>query len=216
MKFIGTDEFYIGSTGISFDHRWYRHNLDLKAQRHKNEIVQNYYNKYGGPLFEIMEEIKISDTSALRAMLLEREQYYLDTLNPKLNVCPTAGSNLGKIYLPFTEDHKRKIGEASKGRIHTEETKKKIGDVHRGKSMSEESRRKMSKSHSSKILTEEHKENISLSTKGKKKGPFSDEHRKNISKSLKGKSTWNKGIPRSEETKAKIRATIRKKKIKNN
>jgi len=116
MTFIGTNEFYIGSTGISFNHRWYRHSLNLKAQRHKNRIVQNYYNKYGEPKFEIIEEVKKFNGTEFKIILLKKEQHYLDTLNPKLNVCPIAGSSLGRYYPPLSEEHKRKIREAGKGR----------------------------------------------------------------------------------------------------
>ena len=68
MTFTGTDEFYIGSTGVSFNHRWHRHNLDLEAKRHKNRIVQNYYNKYGQPKFEVIENIKKFNGSVFKTL----------------------------------------------------------------------------------------------------------------------------------------------------
>ena len=46
---------------------------------------------------------------------------------------------------PFSEEHKRKIGEASKGRIPTEETKRKRSETMKGVPKSEETRRRMSK-----------------------------------------------------------------------
>ena len=78
--------------------------------------------------------------------------------------------------------------------------------------------------HSNIILSEEHKLKIGNSLKGRK---FTDEHKRRLSESNKGKnkgktawnkgkkigSTWNKGIPHSEETKQKLReAWVRRKK----
>ena len=50
----------------------------------------------------------------------------------------------GKKLPPFTEEHKRKIGEASKKRIISEETKEKIRKIKTGKRASEETKKKMS------------------------------------------------------------------------
>lgn len=213
MTFTGTDEFYIGSTGVSFNHRWHRHNLDLEAKKHKNRIVQNYYNKYGQPKFEVIENIKKFNGSVFKTFLLEREQYYLNILNPKLNVCPIAGSSLGRYYPPLSEEHKRKIGEAGKGRIATKETREKISNGNKGKVVSKEARERMSKSHTGKILTEEHRKNIGLVNKGVKRPPFTVEHRRKIGEASKGRIAWNKDIPRSEKVKSKIRLTIKKNKM---
>lgn len=45
-----------------------------------------------------------------------------------------------------SEETKRKISEANKGKIVSEETKKKLADAHRGIHPSEETKRKMSES----------------------------------------------------------------------
>ena len=53
--------------------------------------------------------------------------------------------NKGKTGLPkHSEEHKRKIGEALKGRIHSEESKRKMSEAKKGRTFSEETRRKMS------------------------------------------------------------------------
>lgn len=43
-----------------------------------------------------------------------------------------------------TEEHRRKIGDASKGRQHSAKVKEKIGLAHSGKTVSEETRHKLS------------------------------------------------------------------------
>lgn len=55
-----------------------------------------------------------------------------------------SGSNNPMYGKKFTEEHRRKIGEASKGRHHSDETKEKISLAHRGKIVSEETRQKLS------------------------------------------------------------------------
>lgn len=47
----------------------------------------------------------------------------------------------------LSEEHKIKIGLASKGRKHSDETKRKIGLASKGKILSEETKRKISENH---------------------------------------------------------------------
>ena len=98
---------------------------------------------------------------------------------------------------PMSEEHKRKIGDAEKGKIVSEETREKIGNAHRGKQISEEQKKKLSKVNSGinnpmygKRHTKEAKEKISKSNKGKpspmKNKHHTDEAKKKISSSHKG------------------------------
>lgn len=86
--------FYIGSSWNLYK-RYKEHTNDLKKNRHTNDHLGNSWNKYGEAnfLFEIIEECEINN-------ILEREQYYLDTLFPwkrgvGFNHSPTAKSILG-------------------------------------------------------------------------------------------------------------------------
>lgn len=66
-------------------------------------------------------------------LLLEREQYYIDNLNPKYNISKIAGSRLG---CKFNEKTKSLLRIASTGRKHTEKTKvkmKELAKVRKGK-----------------------------------------------------------------------------------
>ena len=49
--------------------------------------------------------------------------------------------NYGKTH---SEEHKRNISEAQKGRTHSEETRRKLSDAHKGKTLSDETKRKLS------------------------------------------------------------------------
>lgn len=74
----------------------------------------------------------------------------------------------------MTEEHKRKIGEANKGRHRSEETRRKLSESHKGqkpwnigKHYSEETLKKMSEVQKGKHLSEETKKKISEANKGK-------------------------------------------------
>lgn len=79
------NKIYIGSS-INVTSRIRNHFNDLKAKRHKNNYLQNVYNKYGKEIFtwSLIEKCK-------KERLLEREQYYLDSLKPEYNICKIAG-----------------------------------------------------------------------------------------------------------------------------
>lgn len=113
----------------------------------------------------------------------------------------------------LSEEHKKKISEANKGRIPwnkgkhwSEETKRIISEKTKGrpssmkcKHHSEETKRKIAESSKGKRLTEEAKRKISESTKGRlvwNKGKRnSEETRHKISEALKGHTPWNKDGP---------------------
>lgn len=67
---------YIGSSN-SLDKRWYQHSFQLKNGIHANQHLQRAWNLYGEDnfVFEIIEECSPE-------IQFEREQYYLNTLNP--------------------------------------------------------------------------------------------------------------------------------------
>ena len=69
----------------------------------------------------------------------------------------------GKSRKPLSEEHKRKISDTLKGKTHSEETKRKMRGIH----LSEETKRKLSEAHKGKHHSEETKRKISESNKGK-------------------------------------------------
>ena len=73
------DKEYIGSS-CNIGHRLKHHLWSLENLKHHNRTMQNLYNKYGKDeiYFTVLEEC--SDI-----MLIEREAYYINTLNPYIN-----------------------------------------------------------------------------------------------------------------------------------
>jgi group I intron endonuclease len=82
---------YIGSS-IDLDRRRKQHFVELLKDEHCNSHLQNAYNKYGKEnfTFEILEII--TDQDNIKQVLLDREQFYIDTLNPEYNICKIAGA----------------------------------------------------------------------------------------------------------------------------
>jgi group I intron endonuclease len=121
----------------------------------------------------ILEHIDISNLSKedARKLILSREQYYIDTLNPEYNILSTAGSTLGFIH---TVESKILISEARKGKLSSAETKAKLREINSG-----EKNPNFGKAH-----TAETKTKLSLANYGK---TLSDE--------TKAKMATAKGIP---------------------
>lgn len=73
---IVNGKFYIGSSN-DIKARWRQHKDKLRVNKHGNTYLQNAWNKYGEEnfLFEVVEECNPE-------FQFEREQYYLNTLNP--------------------------------------------------------------------------------------------------------------------------------------
>lgn len=211
---------YIGSS-INFQTRKKTHLIELKANKHHSQYLQRAWNKYGEQnfTFEVLEICKIE-------YLIEREQHYIDTINPEYNISRTAGSCLGCKHSeetkqklsrivtgikrpPRTLEHRRKLSEANKGKPFTEERCQNISTGNKGKKKrprTEEYCRNIAKAHIGIPLSEEHKKSISESHKGK---VLTEEHRNNISKALMGnKRTLGHSL--SEEHRQKISASLQK------
>lgn len=78
-----------------------------------------------------------------KSKLNEREQFYLDNLEPDYNILKNAASFLG--YIP-TEEAKAKISKALKGINRSEETKELIREKALGRKHSDDTKLKMSMS----------------------------------------------------------------------
>lgn len=153
---------YIGSAKV-YSHRINSHKSKLENGKHTNKHLQNAWNKYGSSNFEFSQLEKVGDINKL----LEREQYYLDTVlfashkNNKFyelgyNKIRIAGSNLG---YKFTEEGKRNTSEGHKGIKMSEETKRKLRKINSGKN-----NRFFGKTH-----TKESRSKISKASKGIKR-----------------------------------------------
>lgn len=140
IRNVVNDKKYIGSA-INHATRWQLHKRQLNTKTHHSFLLQRAWNKYGAEnfKFEIVEFCE-------KSLLVEREQYYFDILNPKYNVCRVASSAIGRIPWnkgtktgPRSEETKLKLSLAQKGRKsywygrkHKEESKEKMSKIHKG------------------------------------------------------------------------------------
>lgn len=208
-----TGKIYVGSA-VDFGGRWRNHRWRLKRGDHHSPKLQAAWNKYGEPAFEflVIERVPVD-------VLIEREQYWIDTLAPFYNIAPTAGSRLGMKHSAderakmairsanISQETREKMAAAKRGRKASEETKRRMSLVRIGRKHTEESKRKLALASTGKQNalgfrhSDEAKARISALHKGRVLTP---EHRKKLSESHLGQSPSNKGVKHSEETRQKL------------
>lgn len=114
---------YIGSA-IDIEDRWKNHLHNASSKRDNVQVITRAIRKYGKDAFE-WEIIEYCDINCL----IDREQYYLDTLQPFVrtglgfNIRETADSNLG---ITASDETKRKMSTAHKGRVFSDEHKENM------------------------------------------------------------------------------------------
>lgn len=223
---IASGKTYIGSAA-DIATRWSQHRHMLRQGNHHSAYLQRAWDKYGEQsfVFEVIEEVSMNSC-------IEREQYWIDTLQPTYNVYPLAGSPLGYKH---SEETRAKMKANAQGRPspmegkhHSEDSRAKIGKARegkpniarRGKALSPEHRAKLSEAKTGKSLSEEHRQAISEATKGKKKPEgmgtnlrafltgrkHSEERIAKNRESHLGKEPGNKGKKISAEVRANVLA----------
>ena len=142
-----TGDCYIGSSS-DLNRRRLQHLNSLRKNKHHSYRFQEAWNDYGETQFdyEVLEELEITEN--LKDQLFDREQYWINIIEPEYNILPAAGSTLGY--------------------HHTEETKRKISETTTGVKKSVEHSRHISEGQKGKILTEEHKKKLSQAAKNRK------------------------------------------------
>jgi len=213
------DKKYIGQTT---DKKGYRAGLTLKQIKDKyNSYLFNSFAKHGKDNFVI----KIIDSGKNQNELNQKEEFYIQkykTLDRNFGFNLKHGGSKGKL----TEETKKKISEANKGRELSEETKKKLSESLKGRIISEETkkkisetilkrkkrdgyvnsletRRKLSEANKGRVFSEETKRKLSEVHRGKK---LSEETKKKLSEANRGKKF-------SEEHKRKISESLKGKKL---
>jgi len=88
IGFVGTNNFYIGSTTESFNLRFLRHIMNLQKNKHYNKMLQRAFLKYEKIYLEILEVCEPLNC-------IQREQYFIDLYSPKYNICKKAGNTFG-------------------------------------------------------------------------------------------------------------------------
>lgn len=116
---------YVGSA-VDIKARRSTHLHNLRKGKHGNRFFQSCYNKHGEENLkhEVLEYVE-------KERLIEREQFYIDTMNPCINIAKKAGNTLG---VKQTEEVRKRNSQLRMGhkwgvgRVQSAETRKKISD----------------------------------------------------------------------------------------
>ena len=148
--------------------------------------------------YKVLERLQGTDAKALRKLLEEREEHYIekfDSVDNGYNTSKGGTGNKGRQWTPEQiEKMKHPVGQFH----HSEETKQKLSQINKGKKHSQETVEKIKAKITGIKRTPEQRQAQSLRQKGRK---FSDEARKNMSKAKLGKKH-----PISEQGLANINA----------
>lgn len=157
-----TNELYVGSSSSGLKKRMYSHLYLLRKNKHHSPILQSVFHKYGEQSFLFSEiENSIQDNKSL----LQREQFYIDSLKPKYNICPVAGNTKNR---KATNDSKIKVAQTLKlmyatGELkHTEESTRKKVLANTGQKRSIEQKERISTSKSKYKIIQYDKESLSV------------------------------------------------------
>jgi len=131
---------YVGLTKQG-KHRFTQHKYHLKRNTHPNQHLQSSWNKYGEDSFEfnVLEPCGDDKLGGNENWWIE----YFDSTNPKKGYNLKEGGDNG---FKFTEESKKRMSLAQKGKTHSELTKQKMSESHKGVKLSEEHRKNISKS----------------------------------------------------------------------
>lgn len=147
-----------------------------EARRHMGSARKGDKNpNYGKPKSDDFKE-KVRKKLKGHAPYFGKEYTMSDETRKKISDTLTgkpglSGSNHPMWGKHHSDEAKKKISEASKGRKMSEETKKKIGEANKGKILSEKTKEKLRIANKGKHLSEEHKEKLRKAHIGKKQSP---------------------------------------------
>lgn len=194
---------YIGSAK-SLKNRRSQHWTRLKGGWHHNRKLQRSWNKYGAESFQfrVLLCCRVID-------LLLFEQRAIDAIRPELNICPTAGSTLGRVHsketrtlialskvglkmAPRSVEHREALSRANKGKpkdpAHLEKLlsgrRKYVRTEEDCKAVSLAMKRAYEDGRHRRDRPTEYRDKISKTLTGRK---LSDEHRANVSRAMTGK-----------------------------
>jgi group I intron endonuclease len=158
---------YVGSA-INIARRWNGHINSLRLGKHKNSHLQSAWKLYGESAFSFTVLENVDEPSRL----IEREQYYIDSICPEYNICLTANSHAGvrhraeaieKLRITgrnISDETRAKRSASCKLRPPvTDETRAKMREAHKSRHpVTEETRAKLSAA--GKNMTEERRANM--------------------------------------------------------
>lgn len=187
---VVTGKVYIGITQKSLKQRKAIH--ETKATQGKQEHFRRALRKYGFDNFKW----EVIDNAEKWEELCELEKVYIEKFDSFNNGYNSTLGGDGAFGVKWTEERRKEhsalmlTNHPFKGKKFSEETRKRIGNAKKGQTLSEEAKKKISKAHKGKRLSEETKMKIGQAQIGDKHHAWgkhhTKEHRNKISKALTG------------------------------
>ena len=172
---------YIGLTSKTPSERWGKNGSGYKYN--KQPAFNRAIEKYGWDNFEhIILFEGLSEDEACKKEIEYIEKY--KTQDPEFGYNIQPGGQLGNQGLKFSNETKRKLSDAHKGKELSEEHKKKISDSMMGRKppdKTEDGIRRLREFNTGKALSEETKRKISQTLTGIKRSPETLQKRKDHS-----------------------------------
>lgn len=136
---------YVGITNNP-EKRYSDHRSASKGNKYHHLPIYRWWRKLAKQGLEPAMEILKSGLTKEEAEQAEIEtiELYRKYSNRMLNI--TAGGNLSRVGVPLSEETKKKLSEANKGKTLSEETKRKVSKAVKDRLSSEEARKKISES----------------------------------------------------------------------
>ncbi|MBP5710583.1 MAG: hypothetical protein J6W84_06360 [Bacteroidales bacterium] len=151
---------YIGLTSMAVEERW------ASGRGYQTQLFGRAVKKYG---WENIEHIILA-TDLSKEAACDLEQLLIkiyNTQNPKFGYNISDGGDCSALGMHHTEETKRKLAQASKGRVVSEETRKKLSAAFKGRPISEDQKQRLREINLGKHHSEETKRKISEAGKGK-------------------------------------------------
>lgn len=108
---IANQRIYVGSSS-NIESRWRTHLSALRHHRHGNPVLQEDWDNYGMEVFafHLLEQIDDKEER------FDREQFYIDSLSDKYNICPISRNSSKR---PVSDKTREKMAKSHTGRIHS-------------------------------------------------------------------------------------------------
>ena len=187
---------YVGITGRNPESRW-REGKGYQYNKHFYRAILKYgWSSITHEVFEVdsKEEMYYAEKYLIA---------YYHTTESEFGYNHSVGGEKGTLGCKHSEETRRKISEAHKGKPRkpfSEEAKRHMSEAKKGKPLSEEAKRHMSEAKKGKPLSEEHRKHLA---EANRKNHLDPEYRKKLSEALKGK-------PLSEEHKKRVAESNRR------
>lgn len=132
---------YIGKS-VNIPKRWKEHKSLLRNGHHHNRHLQKAWNCYGEESFnfKVLEYANPMELAELEIAYISKYKSFGEN-----GYNFTMGGDGGLLGMPKTEETRRKISEANKGRQHTPEEKAQVSKALKGRVFTDEHKQKIGK-----------------------------------------------------------------------